>query len=128
MSADDVAQLVRLGSLRSTNPDPETARSEIAIARRHIDSAGLLIASDPALAFVALYDAMRKAIAAHARSRGYRVAGGPGGHVRTGLYAAAALDHLGIDDHLAEFDVLRDSATRVNTTPSGSSLRTFAGP
>jgi hypothetical protein len=36
--------------------------------------------SPPTLAFTALYDAIRKAIAAHMRSRGYRVTRGAGAH------------------------------------------------
>ena len=42
------------------------------------------------------------------RSVGNRVTGGPGQHVKTGRYATAALDHLGIGEHLVEFDALRD--------------------
>jgi hypothetical protein len=42
------------------------------------------------------------------RSHGYRVTRGSGGHVKTGEYAVAALDHLPIGSHLDEFDVLRD--------------------
>jgi len=56
----------------------------------------------------AFYDAIRKAISAHMRSRGFRVAKGPGAHVKTGRYARVALDHLGVDEHFDEFDVLRD--------------------
>lgn len=73
-------------------------------ARRHVASAELLLESDPNLAFVALHDAMRKSISARMRSRGLRVTCGPGQHVKVGAYARAALDHLGIDVHLAEFD------------------------
>jgi hypothetical protein len=42
------------------------------------------------------------------RSAGYRATGGPGRHVKTGRYAGAAHDHLGIGAHLAEFNALRD--------------------
>jgi protein-L-isoaspartate O-methyltransferase len=42
------------------------------------------------------------------RARGVRVAGGPGQHARVGAYARAALDHLGVDVHVGEFDTLRD--------------------
>jgi hypothetical protein len=42
------------------------------------------------------------------RANGYRVTKGPGGHVKTGEYARAALDHLGVEDDLDEFDTLKD--------------------
>ena len=41
------------------------------------------------------------------RANGYRVTKGPGGHAKTGEYALAALDQLGIEAHLDEFDSLR---------------------
>lgn len=105
---DPVAALLRDGTLRPTPADPETARDELAIARRHLASADLVVDADPTLAFVALYDAMRKAVSAHMRARGLRVTGGPGQHAKVGRYARAALGGRGIDGHVAEFDVLRD--------------------
>ena len=66
------------------------------MARRHIASADMIMADDSTLAFTALYDAIRKAIAAHMRLRGYRMTRGPGAHAKTGEYALAALDHLDI--------------------------------
>lgn len=108
MGETEIAALVRNGDLRAVRPDPETAQGELSVARRHVESAELLVEVDPTLAFVALYDAMRKAISAHMRSAGYRIAGGPGQHVKTGRYALAALDHLDIGAHLAEFNALRD--------------------
>ena len=108
MGEAEIASLLRDGRLREVIPDVETALGELRIARRHVASAELLLESDPTLAFVALYDAMRKSISAHMRSRGLRVTGGPGQHVKVGAYARAALDHLGIDAHLAEFDTRGD--------------------
>lgn len=108
MTAADIERLLAENKLRRVTPDPETAREEIEVARRHISSAETIKADDPTLAFTALYDAMRKAVWAHMRSRGYRVTRGPGAHMKTGEYAMAALDHLEIDPHLEEFDVLRD--------------------
>lgn len=50
-----------------------------------------IMADDSTLAFTALCDAMRKAIAAHMRSRGYRVTRGAGAHAKTG--DAKPLEH-----------------------------------
>lgn len=108
MTEADVQRLLEEKKIRTVAPDPETARAEIDVARRHIASAERIMADDSTLAFTALYDAMRKAIAAHMRSRGYRVTRGPGAHAKTGEYALAALDHLEIGSHLDEFDALRD--------------------
>jgi hypothetical protein len=41
------------------------------------------------------------------RVNGYRITKGPGGHVKTGAYAQAALDGLGLDEHLDAFETLR---------------------
>jgi hypothetical protein len=108
MAEADVQRLLAEKKIRTVSPDPETAQAEIDVARRHIASAEKIMADDSTLAFTALYDAVRKAIAAHMRSRGYRVTRGPGGHAKTGAYALAALDHLDIGSHLDEFDALRD--------------------
>jgi len=104
----DVQRLLASKGIRRVAADPETARSEVEISRRHLASAEKIMADDPTLAFTALYDAMRKAISAHMRTRGYRVTGGPGAHMKTGAYAQAALDHLDIGPHLDQFDALRD--------------------
>ncbi len=108
MTNADVQRLLEGNRIRRVAPDPETASTEIDIARRHIASAEKIMAEDLTLAFTALYDAMRKAISAHMRVHGYRVARGPGAHWNTGAYALAALDHLDIGSHLDQFDALRD--------------------
>lgn len=108
MTEADVRRLLAEKKIRTVRPDPETAQVELDVARRHIISAEKIMVDDATLAFTALYDAIRKAIAAHMRSRGYRVARGPGAHAKTGEYALAALDHLDIGAHLDEFDTLRD--------------------
>jgi hypothetical protein len=108
MAEADVRRLLAEEKIRTVRPDPEAAQAEIDVARRHIASAEKIMADDPTLAFTALYDAMRKAIAAHMRSHGFRVARGPGAHARTGEYALAALDRHDIGSHLDEFDALRN--------------------
>ena len=116
MAEADVQRLLEQKKIRTVAADPETARAEIDTARSHIASAEKIhiasaekiMAEDPTLAFTALYDAMRKAVAAHMRSRGYRVTRGPGAHKKTGEYAQAALDHLDVDWHVDEFDLLRN--------------------
>lgn len=107
MTESDVQRLLAERKIERVDPDRETARDEIATARRHIAAAGEIAELDPTLAFTGLYDAMRKAIQAHMRANGYRITKGAGAHVKTGEYALAALDALGIEEHLDEFDALR---------------------
>ena len=104
MTEADVQRLLAERKITQVNPDPETAREEIATARRHIAAAAEIAELDPTLAFTGLYDAMRKAIQAHMRANGYRVAKGPGGHVKTGEYAVAALSSLNVEDNLEHVD------------------------
>ena len=107
MTEADVQQLLADRKIERVEADPETAQEEIATARRHIAAAAEIAELDPTLAFTGLYDAIRKAIQAHMRANGYRISKGPGAHVKTGEYALAALDALGIEEHLDEFDALR---------------------
>lgn len=108
MGEEELRALIDSGVLLPVEPDPATARVELEMAKRHLAAAEMIAGVDPTLAFTGLYDAIRKAISAHMRSRDFRVAKGAGAHVKTGSYARAALDQLGIDEHLDEFDVLRD--------------------
>lgn len=105
MTEADLQRLLADRAVMRVRPDPETARQEIATARRHIAAAREIADLDPTLAFTGLYDAMRKAIQAHMRASGYRVTKGPGAHRKTGAYALAALDRF------ASF------ATRASTKP-----------
>ena len=63
MTEADVRRLLAEKKIRTVRPDPETAQVELDVARRHIASAEKIMDDDPTLAFTALYDAIRKAIA-----------------------------------------------------------------
>lgn len=107
MSDSDVAGLVAAGVIRRTEMDEATARVELATARSHLESAAALAGSDPNAAFQLAYDATRKSIVAHMRAKGFRVGSGAGGHVKTGRYAAAALDDPALARHIVAFDDMR---------------------
>jgi HEPN domain len=107
MSEDDIRQLLADRAIERVERDAETAAEELAAARKHLKSAELISDQDPSGAFAMGYDAMRKAISAHMRANGYRVTMGPGHHYRTGRYALAALDSLGVEEHVEAFDDLR---------------------
>lgn len=65
MARRTVADLLRGGRIESITPDLGAAWTRVGEARVHLESSTALAGSDPALAYVALYDAARKAITAH---------------------------------------------------------------
>lgn len=107
MSEEELAALVAEGVIERVAVDAETARIELEQARLHVESAAEIADRDPVAAFALGYDAIRKALSAHMRSRGYRVAKGKGHHARTGRYAVAAIDDARLEEHLEAFDELR---------------------
>ena len=78
----------------------------------HLASSAALAKSDPALAYVALYDAARKAITALMQADGYRVANRPGAHQAAGLYAEAQLGRGTAAVHVRAFDRMRQVRNR----------------
>lgn len=108
MSQEELDELVAEGVIEPVAADPETARIELEQAQLHVESAAEIADRDPVAAFALGYDAIRKALSAHMRSRGYRVAGkGKGHHARVGRYALAAIDDPRLQQHLEAFDELR---------------------
>jgi hypothetical protein len=107
MSQEELDELIAEGAIEAVAADPETARIELAQARLHVESAAEIAERDPVAAFAIGYDAIRKALSAHMRSRGYRVTKGKGHHARTGRYAHAAIDDPRLEEHLEAFDELR---------------------
>jgi hypothetical protein len=80
----------------------------------------VLAKSDPALAYVALYDAARKAITGHMQAHGYRVTNRPGAHQAVGLYADAALSGGAVTLTFGPSIGCARSATAANTTGNRS--------
>jgi hypothetical protein len=107
MSQEELDRLVAEGVIELVAADPETARVELEQARLHVESAAAIAERDPVAAFAISYDAIRKGLSAHMRSRGYRVTKGKGHHARIGRYAIAAIDDARVEEHLAAFDELR---------------------
>jgi len=107
MSDEEVRALVEAGTVLRVEADLAAARRDLFAAAKHVESAELLASSDPTGGLALAYDAARKAIGAHMHARGLRVRKGPGEHVRTATYAAAALDDSGITDHLDALDGIR---------------------
>jgi HEPN domain len=105
--SQELDELVAAGVVERVAADPETARVELEQARLHVESAAEIAERDPVAAFALAYDAIRKALSAHMRDRGYRVAKRKGHHAHTGRYALAAIDDPRLEEHLEAFDELR---------------------
>lgn len=112
--AEPLDDLLARSRIETVLADVAAARAELEQAQANIASAeGDLADTNPGLAYTAIYDATRLAIAAHMRANGYRVTGGAGGHVRFGEYAAAVLAGDEIATHLARFDRMRQTRNRL---------------
>lgn len=107
MSSAEVEQLVTDGVLRRTTPDDMAATRELTAAKQHIASSRLIADADSAGALVLAYDAARKAIEAHMRTKGLRVGGGEGGHAKLAQYGVAAFGDSVAAGHFRMFDRVR---------------------
>ncbi len=112
MATRNVADLLRDGRIERITPDLGAARTRVGKARVHLESSTALAGSDPALAYVALYDAARKAITAHMLSNGFRVTNRPGAHQAVGLYAEATFPGGEARVHIRAFDRMRQIRNR----------------
>ncbi len=86
-----IEELVGARRLERVPADLDSAGRRLSSARRHLRSAALLAREDPDAAYALLYDAARKAVAAHMQAAGLRARNAPGAHEATARYAAAAL-------------------------------------
>jgi hypothetical protein len=112
MNQEAIDRLVASGRLAIVPTNPDRARVLLAQARKHLESADAISASDPSLAYVALYDAARKAILAHMLAHGYREAARPGAHQAVIEYALAALGDSAAAEALARLNRLRRNRNR----------------
>lgn len=99
--------MIEAGELERVDPDPGAAAVELGDARNHLRSAEKLVGDDPIMAYSAVYDATRKALAAHMRAHGYRIRGKVGHHAKTIRYGSLALEGQGIDEVLERLDDMR---------------------
>lgn len=86
-----VDELVGARRLERVPADHAAAARRLTAARRHLRSAAILARDDPDAAYALLYDAARKAVAAHMQAHGLRARNAPGAHEATAFYAAAVL-------------------------------------
>lgn len=106
-SRPDVAGLLRTGRLQRVPADAATAAARLDIAVQHLETARRLLDEDLDLeiAYVALYDAARKAVTAAMLAAGLRAAHRGGAHEAVAIWCAEV---LGPDCPAARrFDALR---------------------
>lgn len=77
---EEITGMIQRRELTQVVPDADLAERMIRTARQHLSSAELLAESDPHLAYAALHDAVRKALAALLQTQGLR-ATSAGGHL-----------------------------------------------
>jgi hypothetical protein len=112
MMEDAVARLLRDGRLEAVEPDPPAAATTLEEARRHLESAARIETTDPNGAYALLYDAARKAVAAHMLASGYRARNRPGAHEAIAHYAEAVLAGGRFARDVGELDRMRRNRHR----------------
>jgi len=112
MAGPNVADLVRQGRIERVTPDVVAAWDRLGEAKIHLVSSEKLAKSDPILAYLALYDAARKAITAYMQANGYRATNRAGAHQAVGLYAEATLGTGASAAHIKAFDRMRQVRNR----------------
>jgi hypothetical protein len=104
--------LIRDGRIEPVQPDLRTALASLDEARRHLASSAQIAGSDPNGAYALLYDAARKAIAAHMLAAGFRVTVRPRAHEAVALYAVDALSSARASKSIEYFDLIRRKRNR----------------
>ena len=112
MTPLSVADLVAGGRLERVAADVAAAWNRLDEAKRHLDSSAKLATTDDSLAYVALYDAARKALVAHMQANGYRATNRTGAHQAVGLYGEATITTAQAKPHVDAFDRMRQVRNR----------------
>ncbi len=103
---EEISRMLASRRLERVAVNVDHARSVIATAQRHLDTARVLAGTDDiAMAFTAAYDGSRKALTAVLAVHGLRVRPVGGAHRNTGLAATALMPDAA--DEIAEFDWMR---------------------
>ncbi|HLG70634.1 MAG TPA: hypothetical protein VK009_09460 [Chloroflexota bacterium] len=112
MAGVSVADLLHSGRIEGIPADVAAAWLRMDEANAHLVSSAALARTDPALAYVALYDAARKAITAHMQANGYGPTNRSGAHHAVGQYAEAALASSATLADVQAFDRMRQVRNR----------------
>ena len=106
MTTKIVQDMIVERRLDKVGPNAKQAGLMLRSCMQHLETADQRAGGDPSGCYALLYDATRKAVAAHMLFHGLRVTSRPGAHAAVVAYAEAELAAIG-DDHLAHLDRMR---------------------
>lgn len=106
MTSKIVQDMIVERRLDKVGPNAKQAGLMLRSCMQHLETADQRAGGDPSGCYALLYDATRKAVAAHMLFHGLRVTSRPGAHAAVVAYAEAELAVIG-DDHLAHLDRMR---------------------
>ncbi len=106
MTSKIVQDMIVERRLDKVGPNTKQAGLMLRSCMQHLETADQRAGGDPSGCYALLYDATRKAVAAHMLFHGLRVTSRPGAHAAVVAYAEAELAAIG-DDHLAHLDRMR---------------------
>ena len=108
MTSPRVTELLVEGRLEKVPRNKTQSGRLLQAAARHVESARLRAADDPSGSYTLLYDAARKAVAAHMLAHGLRVTNRPGAHAAVVTYAESELVSL-VGNDVDNLDRMRRS-------------------
>lgn len=106
MTTKVVQEMIVQGRLDRVAKNSPQAGRMLRSCLQHLETADQRAGGDPAGSYVLLYDAARKAVAAHMLFHGLRVTSRPGAHAAIVTYAEAELGTIG-GDHVVHLDRMR---------------------
>ena len=106
MTSKIVQEMTVEGRLDRVTKNAAQAGRMLRSCMQHLETADQRADADPSGSYALLYDAARKAVAAHMLCNGLRVTSRPGAHAAIVTYAEAELVRIG-GDHLDHLDRMR---------------------
>ena len=106
MTTKVVQELILEGRLDRVAKNSPQAGRMLRACLQHLETADQRAAADPSGSYALLYDAARKAVAAHMLFHGLRVTSRPGAHAAIVTYAEAELAAIG-EEHVPHLDRMR---------------------
>lgn len=106
MTSTVVQELILEGRVDRVPANRNQAGRMLRSCMQHLETAEERAAADPSGCYALLYDAARKAVAAHMLFHGLRSTSRPGAHAAVVLYAEAELTDIG-GIHVANLDRMR---------------------
>lgn len=107
MTSKAVRVLLAEGRIEKVTRNQGQAGRMLRSCLQHLETADQRAGADPSGSYALLYDAARKAVAAHMLCNGLRVTNRPGSHAAVVAYAETEFGTVVADEHLAHLDRMR---------------------